>query len=372
MNIRKKILVSLFNPKTFFNYLKKDYFKKEKYYKFEFPVQITFFITERCNLNCPMCHVSESRRKFLEKSNQIDLDVELVKKALDEAKDFGSTIQLVGGEPLLYPNIFEVIKHANKNRLVTSITTNGTILKAKAKEIIDSKLKFLAVSLDSGLPKTHNKVRGADNVFDQALSGIKEIKKQRGWKNFPNIHLRTVISRESLDDFDTVYNIGAAQGIDEWSVSQFFYYPEGLKRKNDIFADKFKSGKDIWGMPIEQQNYFEKEQIEKLKSKTIGLEKMQKKAKFQVNVQDPGDLQKYYEGVPLSDKSYCDSPFWQIFIRQNGDIELCQGIIIGNVKEGTIKQAWESKKAKRFRELIKNKHITPACFRCCAMCKFKF
>jgi len=371
-NILRKINLALRHPKTAYKFFLKDFWKKEKYYLFDFPVQITFFLTEKCNLKCPMCHVRDSREKILEKKSLPDLDILLLEKVFNECKDFGSAIQLVGGEPLLYPKLFQLLELAKKNNLICSITTNGVLLKKYSKDIIDSGLEFLAVSLDSGDSSVHDVIRGVPGTFDRVIEGVDSILSLRGKSLFPRIHLRTVISKDSLETFDNVLSIAGKMGIDDWSASQFFFYPERLKNVVNSFADECGAGKEIWGMPIAEENYFNDEQIRKLESKLEQLKNKFKNSKIGCNIQKVGNLKKYYQGKPLAKNSFCNSPFWQIFIRQNGDIELCQGYIIGNIKETSVYEVWHSDKAKHFRSLIEKNRITPACFRCCAMEKFQF
>lgn len=372
MNLLGKIKLAVNHPKTAYKFFIKDYLKKDNYYLFNFPLQITFFLTEKCNLRCSMCHVRDSREKFLEKSQSQELDIKLLEKVFKECRNFGPIIQLVGGEPLLYPDFLKLLGIAKKNNLIRSITTNGVLLEKYSKDIIDSGLEFLAVSLDSGDSAVHDRVRGVMNTFEKAIRGLRSILSLRGKSFTPHVNIRTVISRENLDTFDKVFDKTEDLGADEWSLSQFFFYPKWIKEANDNFYEKNNTGEDVWGMPIEGNEYFTKGQIRKLEEKLKDLKNRIEKSKTKVSIQEVDDLDSYYSGKALSRDSFCNSPFWQIFIRQNGDIELCQGYIIGNIKNMKIKEAWDSEKAMYFREVIKKTKITPACFRCCAMNKFKF
>ena len=372
MSLSSKIRLAVKHPKAAYNFFIKNYLKRDSYYLFDFPTQITFFLTERCNLKCSMCHVKDSREEFLKKSKSEELDINLLKKVFEECKKFSPSIQLVGGEPLLYPKFLDLLKMAKENGLIASITTNGVLLEKFAKEIVDSGLEFLAVSVDSSEPSVHDKIRGVGGTFDKTAKGLRSLLNYRGKSLCPRVNVRTVISRENINAFDDVLKTAENLGADEWSVSQFFFYPKWVKEACEAFAEKNNTGKDVWGMPIEQGAYFTQSQIEQLREKLDNLKKTIKKSKIKVLIQEIKDLNSYYSGRMPTSKSFCNSPFWQIFIRQNGDIELCQGYIIGNIKETSIKKAWNSDKAEHFRTIIKKNKITPGCFRCCAMNKFEF
>jgi len=85
-------------------------------------------------------------------------------------------INLIGGEPFLHKDLFEIIKHCEKHELAISVVTNGTLLGQEVIEKLASIRRFvLIVSLD-GLKSTHDYIRG-EGVFqrvDSALKGLLE------------------------------------------------------------------------------------------------------------------------------------------------------------------------------------------------------
>ncbi len=100
-------------------------------------------ITNICNLKCSFC--SETKR---EKKN---MSLKEFKKVLDKIKEYTDIIYLhVKGEPLLHPQIMDFIKEADKYHLKVNITTNGILLKEKAKELSTCKnINKINISLHS-------------------------------------------------------------------------------------------------------------------------------------------------------------------------------------------------------------------------------
>ena len=77
-------------------------------------------ITNNCNLNCSFCSKSNKEKKFMS-LNEFEI-------ILNKIKDYTDYIYLhVKGEPLLHPNIIEMINLADKYNLKVNLTTNGTL-----------------------------------------------------------------------------------------------------------------------------------------------------------------------------------------------------------------------------------------------------
>ncbi len=63
-----------------------------------------------CNLNCSHCWINPEFQEEGTKTS-LHLDIELVKKAVEQGKPLGlRSVKLTGGEPLLNPRIKEIIK----------------------------------------------------------------------------------------------------------------------------------------------------------------------------------------------------------------------------------------------------------------------
>jgi len=141
------------------------------------PVNLEFEIYNTCNYECIMCggEWSSSIRKNREKKKQLKFIYD--DKFLNEISFFIPYLQSVkflGGEPFLisfYYKIWELLKIYNKSCKI-HITTNGSILNNKIKEIINNfeniKITF---SLDSLNSKTYSTIRVNGN-FEKVYSNF--------------------------------------------------------------------------------------------------------------------------------------------------------------------------------------------------------
>jgi len=97
-----------------------------------------------------------------------------------------------GGEPLLRPDIVDILSHAHDLGFYTSIITNGTLLKEKAKEI--AKIVDLTwVSLDYN-SEYHSEMRGFAGTFGKTMDGIRELKLAGG-----RVAVNCVLSKLNVD-----------------------------------------------------------------------------------------------------------------------------------------------------------------------------
>jgi organic radical activating enzyme len=86
---------------------------------------LQIFVTNRCNLKCEGCFARKVMRADTE--NDIRLD-EYYQVLEDFEKKGGEQINILGGEPLLHPNIREMVKINRDKKIKTTIYTNGYYL----------------------------------------------------------------------------------------------------------------------------------------------------------------------------------------------------------------------------------------------------
>jgi len=79
-----------------------------------------------------------------------------------------------GGEPLVRPDLFDLLAHSHDKGLVNVVATNATLIdRAIAKELRRTGVRGLAVSLDHTEPDEHNRIRGSETAYERAIDGMK-------------------------------------------------------------------------------------------------------------------------------------------------------------------------------------------------------
>lgn len=139
-----------------------------------YPGHPAWEVTSACNLRCIHCHASSG------KPNPDDLSTDEGKRLIDGLAEVDGfrTLVYTGGEPLVRPDIFELLKHSKDVGFANIIATNGTLIDEEmAFKLKEHGVVCNAISLDAANPEIHNYIRNRPDVFDLALRGIEATKK---------------------------------------------------------------------------------------------------------------------------------------------------------------------------------------------------
>jgi radical SAM protein with 4Fe4S-binding SPASM domain len=86
---------------------------------------------------------------------------------------------------------------------------------------------------------------------------------------------------------------------------------------------------------------------------------------------EPADLESYYtDHEQRFGFDRCVSIFSAVEINSNGDMSPCRDyhdFVVGNVKEKTISELWNSESYRKFRKSLSEKGLMPVCTRCCGL-----
>ena len=165
---------------------------------------VVWNVGRRCNLRCVHCY-SQSRDQ--DYPNELSHEEGL--RLLTDLGDFGAPVVLFsGGEPLLRPDIFELIQHATSRKMRAVVSTNGTLITTDiAARLKDAGLSYVGISLD-GLEATNDRFRGVKGAFKLALQGVKNCL-QTGVK----VGLRFTMTRHNYGDVGGILDLIEQEGI---------------------------------------------------------------------------------------------------------------------------------------------------------------
>lgn len=136
-----------------------------------FPIAPPVFLemTNLCNLKCPYC----GNRNLTRPKGRISMAFVRRMVELCVTEDHELKWLHGAGEPLLHPDLCEIVRYINKESgLNASFATNATLLRPETFEkLLESGLRSLYVSLDSIDPKTYGETRGAD--LDMVIGNVR-------------------------------------------------------------------------------------------------------------------------------------------------------------------------------------------------------
>ncbi len=207
------------------------------------PLSLDLELAAICDLACPYCF----RQTYVTPDKV--MPKELAFKLIDQASDIGiPSIKFNWrGEPLLHPNIHEIIKYAkDKGILDTIINTNATRLdKVMAKKLIDSGLDQIIYSFDGGTKETYEKNRigrFSDNKFDDVYKNIRnfDLVKQSLSSPFPWTKIQMILTPDTYSEQENFIDL-FSDCVDEVVVNQYTERGQSI----DLLSQKDKEKYDI-------------------------------------------------------------------------------------------------------------------------------
>lgn len=260
-----------------------------------FPIHLDLEATTLCNLKCFMCFQS------FDTPNPYSMDFKVFKQVVDEGVKNGlcSIKTQYRGEPLLHPEMIEMVKYAKSKGIIeVMFNTNATLLtEKKSRQLIEAGIDKIICSVDGCTKDVYENVRdGAkfETVLDN-ITRMQRLKKEMGSKK-PIIRVQMV---------DT---------------------PKNHHQINEYL--------EFWG-----------------------------KIADQIATEDMLDWNMEEEDHTLLKDFACAQLWQRLVILADGDIlPCCRAIrggnekleVLGNVKVNSISEVWTGNKLTKFRELHKN------------------
>ncbi len=131
-------------------------------------------VTDRCNFRCRYCMPRErfgEDHTFLPK--RALLTFEEIEKFVSACIPIGlRKVRITGGEPLLRPNLHELVRMLSATGVEVALTTNASLLARHAGSLSESGLDRVTVSLDALDPTTHSRMADCSVHVDDVLGGI--------------------------------------------------------------------------------------------------------------------------------------------------------------------------------------------------------
>ncbi len=336
-----------------------------------FPKFISFTLTNVCNLKCKMCgqwsesgYMKDYNTRIPEQMMPDDWE-----RLMDEvAKHQIKSILFRGGEPFLYKDINRLLDYAIKKEIFVSVDTNGTVLHNHADKIVELENIHLTVSID-GPENIHDEVRGVQGTFRKIKNNLDILKELEKKKNIEISKSMTfTISHVNYKHLGVIPHVARELGIKKIAVVPYFYMTEGdgkkyIRQMKEVFdCDVF-----TWsGFHHENSgvNYDEFKKQYDLYLKNLG-----EIENFPYMPLTPDEYKKWFENTSnMVGQTTCNNVEKLIDIQPDGNANFCvdsPDFSIGNVKNQSIHEIWNSKRAKHFRNYRRIQPLA-VCYRCVA------
>lgn len=321
--------------------------------------------TIRCNLKCKMCYQGQTRalrRNELTASEAVGI--------FSKLKGRVNEIKMVGGEPFVRDDIFDLISFWDKEGERIILQTNLTLLGEKGVEKLKNykHVSDVLTSLD-GPVDVHDAVRGVPGAFIKLKESILGLKKHR-----PDIPITIFATMLLNDDFGSLFKlVDTVKDLGVNTVNVLFeqvYSTDEIKAAREIFKNEFG-----WGDSYRLNTQMRDPSFEPSLEGGVILKKLKKLRHY-------GFAKKcfvnfvpfnYYKNIDAylgkkKTKTFClklMAP--ELRINQTGDVIWCDVIekSFGNLIEKTPDEIWLSEDYQKFRKRLFEKGGFPICYRCC-------
>ena len=200
----------------------------------------------KCNLECAGC-------------GKIQYPEEILKKMLTPEQCFAAAeecgapvISIAGGEPLIHPQIREIVEGLVERKKFIYLCTNALLLKRKIDLFTPSDYLTFSIHLD-GIKPHHDACVQREGVYETAIEAIKEAKR-RGFRVTTNT---TIFEGHPAEDLHEFFDVLTEIGVDGMMISPGYSYEKAprqdkfLKRAktHDLFREilaPLRSGKKKW------------------------------------------------------------------------------------------------------------------------------
>ncbi len=178
------------------------------------PLNVMLGVTNKCDQRCTYCQIPERQ--------QPEMTTRQVLNLLDEMKAAGTMrLGIWGGEPLVRPDIGEIVARAKELGFWVSMDTNGTLVPKKLEVI--RKLDHLVVSIDG--PREMNDRNRQRGSFDHAMTAIEVA------KGLTSVWTLTVLTRHNLSGID--FLLDNAKRIGGMAAFQLLHHNENMAGDTD-------------------------------------------------------------------------------------------------------------------------------------------
>ncbi len=220
------------------------------------PMMLYVETTTKCNLRCIMCP-----RSFIPRPNR-DMSFEDFKMIIDQLPHPAFLVPQGIGEPLLNPDIFQIISYSVGRGAEVSFNTNATLLTEEAaRKLILSGLQVLYISIDSANEGLYRRIRPKASLA-QVIENVRNlirIKEELGSRS-PHLMARVVVMKENLAEIPGIIRLTKSLGIDDLAIQDLVIPDPSLrsslinKAEYELLLD-YKREAEGSGMRIKLENF---------------------------------------------------------------------------------------------------------------------
>jgi len=333
------------------------------------PSVVYIGVNNRCNYFCEFCDIGKANleRKRIHSDFVYNLwtlemaSFDTWKSLVDDVSRFKPIIAVTTAEPLLYPQLVDLIDHVHSRGLEIWVTTNGFLLATHAEKLLEHRLDRLQVSID-GPATVHDKIRGVKGAFQRAIDGIDIIMSNRSGKK-PYVSINCTICDLNYDSLvETLEHVRC----DEITFSHLNFVTDEMASQQNMTTPFQATSTSISTVQMDAID------LDVLHGQCTELRRRKEGPAISITPDlDREGLEVHYRRPlqPHRHMSTCQAMTKVGQILADGSITVstrCLSTIrFGKVTEKPFTETWRGSQFEDFREYMKKVKLMPACMRCC-------
>ncbi|NQS92393.1 MAG: TIGR04053 family radical SAM/SPASM domain-containing protein [Chloroflexi bacterium] len=182
------------------------------------PFTIAWEVTRACAFACVHC-----RADAIPQRDPNELTTKEAFNLIDRLTEFGSPILIfTGGDPMMRPDLFEIITYATDKGLRCSLTPTATALPTldRLHQAKEAGIRRIALSLDAPDPEVHDEFRKVKGSWQRTMDILHRAKEAE-----LSVQVNTTVTKFNVDLLPAMVPFIEEVGAVQWSV--FFMVPTG-------------------------------------------------------------------------------------------------------------------------------------------------
>ncbi|WP_322903353.1 radical SAM/SPASM domain-containing protein [Paenibacillus campi] len=351
---------------------------KDPTYKTELPQSLGIKLTNRCNLRCTHCFQwnEDGYHHQMDKAEQnMDLDPAIFKQLLDDTKAVKSRLYLWGGEPMFHRQFSEILGHIQNDRREMTICTNGLLINKHLDQILDLSENLELLIAVEGFEKEHDLIRGK-GTFKKTMAEIDrlvELREQGLYKGRISVH--AVINDNMIGRMTELLEFFESKKLDLVMLC----FPWYISRETSVKMDHYFTEKFSWLRQLDERHisswhaFKYKINPDNMEALMNDLNAINERVwKIRIRYQpglDYDEIDKFIHGEEMTSRcsNNCLALTSRTDIIPDGSVLPCKffsEFTVGNLKNQSLRDIWDSEEYDRIRQTINEGGLTPACSKC--------
>ena len=317
------------------------------------PVCLYLEVTNRCNLLCATCP-----RTFEELEPPMDMSWELFTRIVDQVPDLARAVLHGVGEPMMVRELPRMVRYLKQRGVHVLFNTNGTLLDdRRGRELIDTRLDQLRVSLDAAEPGAFKLVRGVD-AFERVVANVKAFtaRQRELHAELPRVSLWLTGLKETLAQLPRFVELAHELGVGEVYLQRLVYFPggQGLARPESALFENLDAGEQLMLRRAEET------------ARALGIEFNASGA-----VEPEISVKRIAGDEPWS---LCRRPWTLMYFTATGRALPCciapfslrgyASFTLGDATQETLREIWNGPRYQEFRRSLASDRPPDVCSRC--------